>query len=511
MELTESKTKSVSQLVERKCELNIMKLMGIVSACLMILSVFAIISVVYRESPLDQLKEFAEARVNHHKGDSSSKSVDEHKDKLLDGLLSAGFDEKSCLSRYRSVLYRRSSPHKPSSYLQSRLRKYEDLHKQCGPYTESYNKTVEMLKSGHHIGQTDCNYIIWIAYSGLGNRILTMASAFLYALLTNRVLLVDRGNDIDDLFCEPFPELSWLLPLDFPVNEFNKFNQKSPESYGYMLKRNAISNTTNSLPPFLYLHLAHDYDDKDKLFFCDHDQSLLQGVSLLIMRTNEYFVPSLFLMSAFEQELRKLFPSKDTIRTFEPGNHPFQHVMDQVVACFVKEKLLPEVDPQEPILSAPGNRKSKAVLITSLNSGYFDKIKNMYWEKPTVTGETIGVYQPSNEEHQQTENNFHNRKAWAEMYLLSLTHVLITSGWSTFGYVAQSLGALKPWILYKPENHTTPDPPCCRAMSMEPCFHAPPSYDCKAKTWVDTGALVPHVRHCEDMIWGLKLVELDNL
>jgi xyloglucan fucosyltransferase len=44
-------------------------------------------------------------------------------------------------------------------------------------------------------------------------------------------------------------------------------------------------------------------------------------------------------------------------------------------------------------------------------------------------------------------------------------------------------------------------------LSMEPCFHAPPFYDCKAKRGVDTGKLVPHVRHCEDMSWGLKLVD----
>ncbi|KAI9165088.1 hypothetical protein LWI28_007444 [Acer negundo] len=97
-------------------------------------------------------------------------------------------------------------------------------------------------------------------------------------------------------------------------------------------------------------------------------------------------------------------------------------------------------------------------------------------------------------------------KAWAEINLLSMCDVLVTSGWSTFGYVAQGLGGLRPWILYKIENQSAaPDPPCGRVMSMEPCFHSPPIYDCKTKKYVDNGALVPHVRHCEDMSWGLKL------
>jgi xyloglucan fucosyltransferase len=92
------------------------------------------------------------------------------------------------------------------------------------------------------------------------------------------------------------------------------------------------------------------------------------------------------------------------------------------------------------------------------------------------------------------------------MYLLSMTDAIVTSGWSTFGYVGHGLGGLTPWIMFKPENLTTPNPPCRRAASMEPCLHGPPFYDCKARRGADTGKLVPHVRHCEDMSWGLKLV-----
>ena len=92
-----------------------------------------------------------------------------------------------------------------------------------------------------------------------------------------------------------------------------------------------------------------------------------------------------------------------------------------------------------------------------------------------------------------------------------LTDWLVTSSWSTFGYVAQGLGVLKPWILFKPENQTALDLPCCHAMSMEPCFHAPPFYDYKAKAGTYTRLLVPHVRHCEDKSWSLKLVQPNEL
>lgn len=476
----------------------------------------------------------------------SSKPVEFPKDNLLGGLLTPGFDEGSCFSRYQSFLYRRNSLYKPSSYLLSRLRRYEELHQRCGPHTRSYTEALRQLKSGANASPSDCNYIVWISFSGLGNRILTLASAFLYALLTNRVLLVDPGTDMMDLFCEPFPNASWFLPDDFPLkDQFKGFDQKFWQCHGYMLKNNLLNASGEAVPSYMYLHLVHDYNEHDKLFFCEQEQDLLAKIPWLILKTDNYFVPSLFLILSFEQELSSLFPEKVAlfhhlgrylfhptnqvwglitrfynaylakaderigiqVRVFETGDGPFAHVKDQILSCLVREKLLPEINRQEtfPIPSSE-NHKTITVLTTSLVSGYYEMLRELYWEHPTVTGDVVAIYQPSHEGFQQSEKKMHNRKAWAEMYLLGLTDTLVTSAWSTFGYVAQGLGGLKPWILHKTENKTTPDPPCVRAMSMEPCFHAPPFWDCKAKKGIDTGILVPHVRHCEDMSWGLKVV-----
>ncbi|EAY87645.1 hypothetical protein OsI_09054 [Oryza sativa Indica Group] len=447
-------------------------------------------------------------------------------DKLLGGLLTTGFDEQSCLSRYQSVLYRKASSHFPSAYLLERLREHEALQKKCGPHTESYKKAIEQLKAGQGAKVMECNYLVWVAYSGLGNRILTMASAFLYAILTRRVLLVDIDKGTADLFCEPFPETSWLLPPKFPIKQFKNFSNGSPESYGNMLKNKAI----HSNPAFLYLHMAHDYSDYDKLFFCEDNQQYLRNIPWLILKSDNYFVPSLFLIPAYQEELTRLFPQRDSvfhhlgrylfhpsnvvwgmvtryydsylaraderlgiqIRVFDPEPGPFQHVLDQVLACTLKENLLPAINSKQPIVSTRHSRL-KSVLITSLNSGYYEKIRSMYWEHPTTNGEMISFHQPSHEEHQNSDKKMHNMKAWAEIYLLSLSDVMVTSAWSTFGYVAQGLSGLRPWLLFKPENRIAPDPPCRQVLSMEPCFHAPPFYDCKAKRGADTGKFVPYV------------------
>uniref|UniRef100_J3LHE0 Fucosyltransferase n=1 Tax=Oryza brachyantha TaxID=4533 RepID=J3LHE0_ORYBR len=492
-------------------------------------------------------------------------------DKLLGGLLLEGFDEESCRSRYESSLYRRNPGRRPSPHLVARLRMHEELQRRCGPNTESYNRAVQRLRDGggpadaHAPVDEQCKYLVTISYRGLGNRILSAASAFLYAVLTGRVLLVDRSNEMDELFCEPFPGTTWLLPRDSPLATSRaNFSADAAESYGNMLRNKVIRTDGNDAPAaqtpaFAYLHLDHGYGDDDKMFFCDDDQRVLSNIQWLVMRTDSYIVPSLFLVTTFQEELDALFPERDAVfhhlsrYLFHPVNHVwglvaryyraylaparqlvgvqvrvFDHrqarslhvVLEQITSCAWKEKLLPEildVDLEHagmppPTTPAAGGNSFKAVLITSLRPWFYERIKGMYWERATATGEDVGVHQPSHEEYQHFGERSHDGKAWAEMYLLSLCDVLVTSGWSTFGYVAQGLGGLRPWVMYKPVNITAvPDPPCGRDVSMEPCFHSPPFYDCKTKRGVDTGKIVPHIRHCDDVSWGLKLVDPNGI
>uniref|UniRef100_M4DT40 Fucosyltransferase n=1 Tax=Brassica campestris TaxID=3711 RepID=M4DT40_BRACM len=537
----------------------------------------------------------------------SRKSETPH-DKLIGGLLTADFDEPSCVSRYyQSSLYSKPSPHKPSEYLVSKLRSYEKLHKRCGPGTEAYKEATKNL--GHDddnyanksvgeckyavwvavyglgnriltlayeklhkrcgpgteaykeatknlIGHDDenyanrsvgeCRYIVWVAAFGLGNRILTLASVFLHALLTDRVVLVDQSKDINDLFCEPFPGTSWLLPNDFPlVKQFDGYGRGDSHCYGTMLNNHAIS--ANSTPRHIYLDILHDSRDEDKMFFCPKDQTMIDKVPWLVFKTNVYFVPSLWFSPTFRPELMKLFPQKEAvfhhlarylfhptnqvwgmvtryykahlaraderlgiqIRVFADDAGYFQHVMDQILSCTQREKLLPQVVAQEESkVNASTNQKLKAVLVTSLYPEYADRLKSMFWERPSSTGEIIEVYQPSGERVQQTDKKIHDQKALAEMYLLSLTDNIVTSARSTFGYVAHSLGGLKPWLLYQPKDLTAPDPPCIRSTSVDPCHLTPPSHGCDADWGTYSGNVVPFVRECEDREHdGIKLFD----
>ncbi|KAL6911544.1 hypothetical protein ACP4OV_000349 [Aristida adscensionis] len=481
-------------------------------------------------------------------------------DKFLGGLLPQVFDERSCRSRYESATYRRNPGRQPSPHLVAKLRRHEELQRRCGPNTDAYSRAIQQLRSGKAAaaGSPECKYLVSISYRGLGNRILAAASAFLYALLTDRVLLVDPSNDMAELFCEPFPGTTWLLPPGFPLPSYTNFSADTAESYGNMLKNKAL-RAGDEAPAFAYLHLDHDYGDEDKMFFCDDDQRLLSRVPWLVMRTDLYIAPGLFLqLAAFREELGALFPERDAVfhhlgrylfhptnrvwglvtryhraylaraelllgvqvRAFDQWQAESPHVLRQITSCVWRERLLPELlaggeeehaappPPPPPPPAAHGAGKSKTVLITSLRSWYYERIKAMYWEQPAAGGEEVSVHQPSHDEHQKYGEKSHEAKAWAEMYLLSLCDALVTSGWSTFGYVAQGLAGVTPWVMYRPINTTeVPEPPCGRDVSMEPCFHAPPVYDCKLRQGADTGKMVPHVRYCKDVGWGLKLVD----
>ncbi|XP_020182673.1 galactoside 2-alpha-L-fucosyltransferase-like [Aegilops tauschii subsp. strangulata] len=489
-------------------------------------------------------------------------------DPLLGGLLSPGFDDRSCLSRYRASLYRQPSLHNLSSHLVSRLRRYESLHQLCGPGTPAYSHAVARLREamdGHasapapassnstSSSDPECSYIIWTPVEGLGNRILSTASAFLYALLTDRVLLVHHpADDLNDMFCEPFPgsNTTWVLPEEgFPIQGIKGLNVRTRESLGNALGRGEGEGSA----PWLYVHLQTDYKPDDRRFFCDDGQDTVRGVRWLVLRSDNYFVPGLFFLRRYEEELVRLFPRRDTVfhhlgrYLFHPSNtvwgmatryyssylapaeervgvqvREFKYARisaderyKQIISCASRESLLPAVDNATLPSSSDHHHhqeqeqetKRKAVLVVSLNGDYYDKLSSLYYEHGGAAGVTVSVFQPTHLGMQQSEKRQHNQKALAEIVLLSFSDVVVTSAQSTFGYVSQGLAGLRPWVLMLPVDGKVPDPPCRLASTIEPCFMRPPHYDCRTRGDSDNGKVVPYIRQCEDVSYGVQLVE----
>ena len=254
-------------------------------------------------------------------------------DELFGGLLAPGSDRRTCRSRYESPRYYKHSPYTASPHLLQKLRDYEARHKKCGPGTPQYAKAIDNLRSGSsNTEAAECRYLVWLPYNGLGNRMLSLLSTFLYALLTDRVLLVRSTDDFTDLFCEPFPGgTTWNLPPDFPVANMSLLGVRSDESYGNLLRHRKISNqpgqaASQPVPPYVYAHLAHGLRITDQLFYCNDDQIVLSKVTWLLLQNDLYFVPLLYDIAEFEDELRLMFPAKESVShllsryLFHPSN-----------------------------------------------------------------------------------------------------------------------------------------------------------------------------------------------
>uniref|UniRef100_A0ACD5ZKE7 Uncharacterized protein n=1 Tax=Avena sativa TaxID=4498 RepID=A0ACD5ZKE7_AVESA len=453
-------------------------------------------------------------------------------EQLLDGLLTPEFGSRSCQSRYEFASYHHNKrKHKPSLYLLAKLRRHEALQKRCGPGTAPYRAAIRQLKSSNGAagaGTEDCRYLVSISYRGLGNRMLATASAFLHAVLTERALLVHQySHDVGALFCEPFPGTTWLLPSSgwlgggFPLAHLGSYGNGSKESLGNMLKADVLSvgphgnaswsdSDGRRRPPYVYLHLEGGLDFHDKLFYCDEHQRLLRGAPWLLMKTDSYLVPGLFLLPSFQEELARMFPDKEAafhhigwyvfhpvndvwravtgyygdhlagagqrigiqIRVFRSKQKPLKHVLDQVLSCVRREKLLhlPETTSSSSSNTSNTPADHQAVLVTSLSSWYYERVRDEYGGGR--------VHQPSHEGQQKWGDTSHDRRALSEMYLLSTCDVLVTTGFSTFGYVAQGLGGIRPWIMpairsWEPDRD---DRMRCRThRACEPCPSSPAS------------------------------------
>ncbi|CAL1399970.1 unnamed protein product [Linum trigynum] len=438
---------------------------------------------------------------------------------------------------YSATKYHRTPSPQPSPYLLAKLRDYEDLHRRCGPLSDPTLNPQEFRTD-------DCKFVVYAPSQGLGNRILGLSSTFLYALLTNRVLLVEFGPDMEDLFCEPFPNSTWYLPETFPFRfQLQTYRFRKAYSFGTLLQKKEedqqkkggkFSLLDSSAPALLQIFLQDKYNDYDKLFFRDENQGFVHRVPWLALVHDGYFIPCLFQMQSFRSELEKLFPDQETvfhhlakyllspsneawghitgfyeaylakaeerigyqIRVFEPKKTPFPAVMKQIMSCTQKHRILPQSSEV-----ALRNETSKSILVASLSRKYYEEIDSMYGERSHCG---IAVYQASHEGKQHFGDNSHNMKAWMDIYLLSMSDVLVTSSMSTFGYVAAGIAGVRPWIVMIPDPYHprgADEPSCERAVNIEPCFHFPPWF-----AYPDQPGTVGPVARCEDVSWGLKIV-----
>ena len=166
--------------------------------------------------------------------------------------------------------------HHENHFFHQALRHYVSLHASA---TGSTNVTEDLM-----YGKSKYRYLyLDLSASGLGNRLNTLLSGFLAAVLYNRVLLISAPEfDINDLLCQPFEGADWIWPRELQWDVLTRTNHDSMTIAGA------------------------DFGTQEKFLANDFKHSLLR------IRDGEmYFVPLLFSNPTKRPLLDRYFPSRN--------------------------------------------------------------------------------------------------------------------------------------------------------------------------------------------------------
>ncbi|KAG0611498.1 hypothetical protein M758_7G144700 [Ceratodon purpureus] len=402
------------------------------------------------------------------------------------------------------------------------LREYANLHRTC--VQQMGDVTNFFLRRKHING---CKFVVAgvSAGSGIGNKALSIVSALLYAVLTQRVLLVPQVTAVPGVFCEPFEGSSWMVDPEQVWAESKKRQDLWDSLESFYRKVDARDKAHLNIKPIYAVSTTKHWDAQpEPRFFCDTEQAHYTQVEWINFRNNLYFVPKLFAVPSFRPVLEDIFPNRKVfthlLRTVMLPCNPvwgrvkqvhyahFQHsdrrigiqeryfhgkddfdllhavTEDNVVSCLVLQGLLPIPQnratqgklndlPQSHPISNPVDPlaplRVTTIFIASLYQSLANRLTKDYIRTHLDSGDAVGLVQLTHEDQQYFGVEV-DRQALAEILCLSLTDHLVLTPQSTFGTLAQGYGGLVPWFIDLRPNTPTP---CVRAQSTETCYQIP--------------------------------------
>eukprot|EP00271_Cylindrocystis_brebissonii_P005266 TRINITY_DN17220_c0_g2_i2.p1 TRINITY_DN17220_c0_g2~~TRINITY_DN17220_c0_g2_i2.p1 ORF type:complete len:686 (+),score=117.64 TRINITY_DN17220_c0_g2_i2:338-2395(+) len=252
----------------------------------------------------------------------------------------------SCWSLLEHVFYFPVPRYRPSHALVKALRAYEKMHKRCVADITAWEKHLGQTAWAVHVeksipGFNDCKYLVWEATDvGLGNRMLGLLSAFTYALLTNRALLVTSHYQVTSLLCNPFPFSSWQLPTAFPLSELQQApvlvdfmkrerGQREPpqqqqqgdggaggedgteRTSGASGERTAI-DTSEQRESWdkVVVHFEFWYGPPEQWILTEAGHRYMAATRWWHFKSDQFIVPSLYLNPELRAKLDLLFPAR---------------------------------------------------------------------------------------------------------------------------------------------------------------------------------------------------------
>ncbi|CAM6092258.1 unnamed protein product [Calypogeia fissa] len=442
----------------------------------------------------------------------------------------------------------------PPSELQVVMDEYSKLHRAC--IQASGDLTTLFLSKNP---ETGCKFLIAEAGNGLGNRITWMVSNLMYAILTQRALLVDPRSLIPSLMCEPFLGSSWAAPTEFPFADLRPDLWQTTNDFLATMDNFKVYERNGTDAILVNAARADDNWGPVSQFYCPAEQSIYAKVRWITLGGCLYFLPGLFAIPTFQPVLQSIFKDKNPLthllrssmlpqdlvwartRRVEEvylqnkhqmvGVHVRYHggydeyndhhilVNSNVKGCLVENGILPKISHfslWKLFTSTPKPSSGIAVLfISSLYDSLFDDYKIMYPQDKAiskispVSQEAVSLVHLSSE-GQQLPGFEIDSQALVEILCLSFSDVLLTSPVSTFSQVAQAYGGLKPWIIsfeVQAEKHS---PACQKGKSTDGCYQGGGLiYNCPNDPSVDKLQIMKHVsslRPCEDGSSGVQII-----
>ncbi|CAK9260575.1 unnamed protein product [Sphagnum jensenii] len=191
------------------------------------------------------------------------------------------------------------------------LQEYTKLHRTC---IQKYGDDLTNIFLSKN-STPGCKFVVaggpW--WAGLGNKILPTVAVLLYAVLTQRVLLVTRASLLPEIICEPFEGSSWRVDPGerFTPVETHDNLWTSPEKFEQEL--DSVSTGLN----WAYHHKSSLFAVRVagwchpvKRFFCDREQRIYTKVPWQYFTSCLYFLPKLFAIPMFRTVLEDIFPDR---------------------------------------------------------------------------------------------------------------------------------------------------------------------------------------------------------
>jgi len=202
------------------------------------------------------------------------------------------------------------------------FREYTILHRTC---TTRIGDLAQYFHDRNT--STGCKFIMCdpTPGSGLGNKILLTTSCFLYAVLTQRVLLVPSGSLLSDVMCEPFEGSTWKLAhrILLGLGPGSAFFESVDDFFLESSATIAGSGEHDEEESQQLLHIssnnveiyATDVSDSTQFqpynrFYCPTEQRFLSNVTCVGLVGCQYLIPKLFSIPIFRPTLEALFPTR---------------------------------------------------------------------------------------------------------------------------------------------------------------------------------------------------------